>query len=223
MNTAGAEPEADEDGDVFVDSRTGEPPVHTEADEALARQEAMSTANQGPQVTNTPTPPPPRPQVTHVPAPPRPQVHIPTPLTARGLTPGVAPLPPSSLSSPYATAPQGFQPPYYVFQQNPKIDKLEDLEPLNVRSFIHQIEVARTEGQPVRVPKYLKGKALQMLQAKKVNCTIDSMVLAALRDILEEDSTTLLNKPTLIVKDQLTWDTSTTLSVEKKCRKFLTT
>ena len=209
VNTAGAEPEADEDGDVFVDSRTGEQPVHTEADEALARQEATSTANQGPQVTNTPTPPPPRPRV-----------HIPTPLAARGLTPGVAPLPPSSLSSPYATAPQGFQPPYYVFQQNPKIDKLEDLEPLNVRSFIHQIEVARTEGQPVRVPKYLKGKALQMLQAKKVNCTIDSMVLAALRDILEEDSKTLLNKPTLIVKDQLTWDTSTTLSVEKKCRKF---
>lgn len=101
-----------------------------------------------------------------------------------------------------------------------KVDKLKDLSVVSIRTFLHQVALARKQSQDICASAYLSGEALEKLDAKCLDCTDDFEVISTLKELIAEEERAAVNRPTSLVQDRLKWSDSTKLSNDQKHKKF---
>ena len=86
-----------------------------------------------------------------------------------------------------------------------KVEPLTNMEPVQVRTFLHQVEVAEKNGQRISIAAHIEGEVLNTLVMRCADTSNNEMVKNVLRKIKDKEMKKATTQPMDLIKSGLTW------------------
>ena len=85
-----------------------------------------------------------------------------------------------------------------------KVKPLTTMEPVQVRTFLHQVDVAEKNGQRISIAAHIEGEALDTLVVRGADTSNNEMVKDVLRKIKDKEMEKAKTQPMDLIKSGLT-------------------
>ena len=101
-----------------------------------------------------------------------------------------------------------------------KVKPLTTMEPVQVRTFLHQVDVAEKNGQRISIAAHIEGEALDTLVVRCADTSNNEMVKDVLRKIKDKEMEKAKTQPMDLIKSGLVWSKAADKSNDQKCEQF---
>ena len=98
-----------------------------------------------------------------------------------------------------------------------KVKPLTTMEPVQVRTFLHQEDVAEKNGQRISIAAHIEREALDTLVVRCADTSNNEMVKDVLRKIKDKEMEKAKTQPMDLMKSGLTWSKAADKFNDQKC------
>ena len=102
-----------------------------------------------------------------------------------------------------------------------KVKPLTTMEPVRVRTFLHQVHVTEKIGQRISIAALIEGEAPDTLVVRCADTSNNEMFKDGLRKIKDKETEKAKTQPMDLIKGGLTWSKVADKSNDKKSHSFL--